>query len=414
MPGVQPTTAPTAGATATAASGRTPPPHEPRHEPPTFDVVLPVHDEVRTLGPSVRRLHAYLSERSPWTWRITIADNASSDGSLDEAIRLTSVLDRVEVVHLDAKGRGLALRQAWSASDAPVVAYMDVDLSTDLDAVVPLVAPLVSGHSDVAIGSRLVAGARVQRGPRRELISRVYNRLLHVVFRNRFRDAQCGFKALRSDVAHHLLPNVVSDGWFFDTELLLLAERNGLRITEIPVDWVDDLDSRVAVVRTAAEDLRGMSRMAVRFWTGRGRLDLGDANRPLVPPGTGGELVSFAAIGLASTVAYIALFVWLRGAAGALGANALALFATMVANTAAHRRWTFARSGRVGRAREWMRATLVFVAGLALTSGAVVAAGAIDRGSAATQVVMVGLASALATGLRFLLLPAWVFRRSRT
>jgi hypothetical protein len=151
---------------------------------------------------------------------------------------------------------------------------MDVDLSTDLRALLPLVAPLVSGHSDVTIGSRLAAGARVVRGPRRELVSRTYHRLLRLVFRNRFRDAQCGFKALRANLAQRLLPWVADETWFFDTELLLLAERNGFRITEIPVDWVDDPDSRVHVVRTALDDLRGIGRVALAFWTGRADVDL--------------------------------------------------------------------------------------------------------------------------------------------
>src|SRR5207237_2884748 len=137
------------------------------------------------------------------------------------------------------------------ASRARVVAYMDVDLSTRLDAMLPLVAPVLSGHSDVAIGSRLAADARVVRGAKREVISRTYNLLLKATLRNRFSGAQCGFKALRSDVAEALLPLVEDDGWFFDTELLVLAEHNGLRIHEVPVDWVDDPDSRVDLAGTA-------------------------------------------------------------------------------------------------------------------------------------------------------------------
>src|SRR5204863_1222385 len=164
-------------------------------------------------------------------------------------------------VHMDCKGRGRALRAAWSASTAEVVAYMDVDLSTDLDALLPLVAPLVSGHSDVAIGTRLAPGAEVVRGPKREAISRAYNLLLKAALGAGFSDAQCGFKAVRADVARELLPLIEDDGWFFDTELLVLAERNGLRIHEVPVDWIDDPDSRVDVVRTAAGDLRGLWRM---------------------------------------------------------------------------------------------------------------------------------------------------------
>jgi hypothetical protein len=178
----------------------------------------------------------------------------------------------MRAIHLTRSGRGLALRTAWLASDATVVAYTDVDLSTGLEALAPLVAPLLSGHSDVAIGSRLAPGAMVVRGPKRELISRCYNRILRAMFDTGVRDAQCGFKALRGEVAEVLVPHVVDDGWFFDTELLLLAQRNGLRVHEIPVDWVDDPDSRVRIVRTAVDDLRGIARLRLAFWRGGGRV----------------------------------------------------------------------------------------------------------------------------------------------
>jgi glycosyltransferase involved in cell wall biosynthesis len=228
------------------------------------EIVVPVYNEADGLEAGVRRLHAYLGERFPFAWRITIADNGSTDGTGALAERLGAELPGVSVLHLVEKGRGRALRAAWSASDADVVAYMDVDLSTDLDALLPLVAPLVSGHSHVAVGSRLARGARVVRGPRREVISRIYNLILRSVLHLRVRDAQCGFKAVRSDALQRLLPEVEDDAWFFDTELLVRAQRAGLRIVELPVDWVDDPDSRVDIVRTALDDLRGVLRLVVR------------------------------------------------------------------------------------------------------------------------------------------------------
>ena len=173
----------------------------------------------------------------------------------------------------------------WAESDADVVAYMDVDLSTDLDALLPLVAPLVSGHSDLAIGSRLDGRSRVVRGPKREVISRCYNTLLHVVLRTRFHDAQCGFKAGRRTTIQALLPAVQDDGWFFDTELLVAAERAGLRIHEVPVDWVDDPDSRVDVWRTAVDDLKGVWRVLRH----RRVPEIGD-RRPDLPDGMAGQL----------------------------------------------------------------------------------------------------------------------------
>ncbi|HYT09592.1 MAG TPA: glycosyltransferase, partial [Mycobacteriales bacterium] len=179
---------------------------------PALDVVVPVHNEQSDLDRCVRRLHAYLAASFPYRFRITVADNASTDGTLAVAERLAADLREVVVVHLPEKGRGRALRTVWSASDAPVLAYMDVDLSTDLAALLPLVAPLISGHSDLAIGTRLSRGSRVVRGPRRELISRGYNLLLRGTLAARFSDAQCGFKAIRKDVANRLLPLVQDTG----------------------------------------------------------------------------------------------------------------------------------------------------------------------------------------------------------
>lgn len=236
---------------------------------PVLDVVVPVHNEEIDLEPSIRRLHAHLSAHFPYRFRITIADNASADGTPAVAQQLTGTFAEVRVVRLAEKGRGRALKQVWMQSDAAVLAYMDVDLSTDLGALLPLVAPLLSGHSDLAIGSRLARGARVVRGPKREVISRIYNLILRVSLQARFSDAQCGFKAIRADVAHHLVPLVEDMSWFFDTELLVLAERVGLRIHEVPVDWVDDPDSRVDIVPTALDDLRGVLRLLRSLVTGR-------------------------------------------------------------------------------------------------------------------------------------------------
>jgi glycosyltransferase involved in cell wall biosynthesis len=225
------------------------------------EVVVPVHNEEHVLEASVRRLYSYLSQEFPFSARITIADSASGDATLAIARGLAAELPGVDVIHLDEKGRGRALRAAWSASEADVVAYMDVDLSTDLNALLPLVAPLLSGHSDLAVGSRLMNGARVERSVKRELISRAYNFLLRLTLGGRVSDAQCGFKAGRRDAIQALLPLVENDHWFFDSELLHLAEQGDLRIHEVPVDWTEDPDSRVQLVATAIEDLRGIARL---------------------------------------------------------------------------------------------------------------------------------------------------------
>ena len=275
---------------------------------PVVDVTVPVYNEEHVLRSSIERLHAYLSSALPWAWRITIADNASTDSTRQVAHALAAELPAVRVVELDRKGRGRALRAAWTATDAEVVAYMDVDLSTGLEALAPMVAAIRSGHSELAIGSRLAPGAAVARGPRREFISRTYNRILRAIFLTRFRDAQCGFKAVRADVAQALLPLVEDEAWFFDTELLLLAEHNGLRILEVPVDWVDDPDSRVHVVATARDDLRGVLRVFASFLRGHGRADLGSAARAGLTDDMGRQLVTFLKVGVLSTLASLAIY----------------------------------------------------------------------------------------------------------
>ena len=351
---------------------------------PIVDIVVPVYNEVVALPAGVRRLHEYLERSFPFSWRVTIVDNASTDGTWFVAGQLAREFERVRAVHLDQKGRGRALRSAWSTSDAAIVAYMDVDLSTDLDALLPLVASLVSGHSDIAIGSRLAPGASVARFPKREFISRAYNFLLRAVFATPVRDAQCGFKAVRADVARRLLPEIEDDGWFFDTELLLLARRNGLRIHEVPVDWVDDADSRVDVVGTAAVTSRASRGMVRRFWSGGGRVELGDAARPALEDDFGRRLVVFSAIGCVSTCVSLALFLLLHGALGSVWANAVAVTATFVANTWANARFTARRSGA-----RWPSALALYVGTLALTTCALLVVAALGGGIGADIAVLV-------------------------
>jgi putative flippase GtrA len=370
---------------------------------------MPVFNEAHVLEPSLRRLHRYLDERFPFRWRITIADNDSTDDTWTVAQRLCAQLPHVWAVRVATRGRGGALREAWATSDAQVVAYMDVDLSTDLDALLPLVAPLVSGHSDIAVGSRLSRGARVRRGPKRELISRCYNLLLRTVLRTRVRDAQCGFKAVRATVARSLLPAIEDNGWFFDTELLVLGERVGLRIVELPVDWVDDADSRVDLWRTALEDLRGIWRVLRRQ-----RHPGQPSDRPTLPEGMRRQLFRFALIGVASTVGYAALFTWWRPALGPWLANVAALAVTMVGNTVANRRWTFGRRGRRGAFRELWEGSGAFLVALAVSTAALVFVRLVTSEPAALLDLAALLAAGLlATAVRFLFFRGWVFHPVR-
>jgi putative flippase GtrA len=384
---------------------------------PALEMVIPVYNEQNDLEPCIRRLYAYLTTTFPYPFHITIANNASTDATPGVAEALSDELAEVSVVHLAEKGRGRALSAVWSVATAPVLAYMDVDLSTDLAALLPLVAPLLTGHSDLAIGTRLSRGSRVVRGPRREVISRCYNLLLRGTLAARFSDAQCGFKAIRKDVADRLLPLVLDTGWFFDTELLVLAQRSGLRIHEVPVDWVDDPDSRVDVLATAVADLKGIWRLGRALATGelplaRLRQDLG--REPLaagVPAGLGRQLFRFVVIGALSTAAYLALYAVLRDGLPAQPANLLALLVTALANTAANRRYTFGVRGAGRYARHQLQGLLIFAVGLALSSGSLAVLSAVHASpSRLVELGVLMLANLLATVLRFVLLRGWVFK----
>ena len=228
---------------------------------PSVDITIPVLNEERTIESSLSTLASYLCAECPYDWCITVVDNGSTDRTWLFANSFAASNPRTRVIRLDRRGRGGALKTAWSTSTADVVAYMDVDLSTGLESLRPLLEPIVRGDADISIGSRLAVGAHIDRSLQREVISRIYNVIARSFLRYNVRDAQCGFKAIRSSLARDLIPQIEDDGWFFDTELLVLAWRNGLRINEVPVRWVEDDDSRVRIVSTAIDDLRGIWRL---------------------------------------------------------------------------------------------------------------------------------------------------------
>ena len=227
----------------------------------TVDIVIPVYNEERDLPRSIDILTKFLRENlADYPWRVIIADNASTDNTLSVAEMLSNRYTGVTAVHIPQKGRGRALRHVWMESTADIVSYMDVDLSTDL-AHFPQLVKSVEEGSHVAIGSRLVKGAKVERSFKREFISRSYSALFRAMFFTPFKDAQCGFKALSHSAVRALVPLVKDNGWFFDSELLIVAARRGLRIKEIPVQWRDDPDSRVRILATAWGDIKGLLRL---------------------------------------------------------------------------------------------------------------------------------------------------------
>jgi cellulose synthase/poly-beta-1,6-N-acetylglucosamine synthase-like glycosyltransferase len=375
---------------------------DPRHTPVDVEIVVPVYNEAPQLVERISALRTFLDESFPFRAVVTIVDNASTDDTYAVATALTDSLSGVAALHLDRKGRGFALREAWSTSSAPVVAYMDVDLSTSLDALLPLVAPLLSGHRDVTIGSRLARGARVVRGPKRELISRTYNFILRMTLRGRFSDAQCGFKALRRDAVERILPLVEDNQWFFDTELLVIAERLGLRIGEVPVDWVDDPDSRVDIVSTATDDLRGIWRMLVRRPKGLPRAGVREV--------TSDQLLRFAGVGLVSTLGYLFLFVAWRPILGVFGANAVAMALATLFNTAVHKELARGADGQARHARMALVTVLLFMVSLAFTSLGLLVAEWVAPSLLLAEVLALTLANMVAAVFRFSVLRAWVFR----
>ena len=411
---------------------------------PQLEIVIPVYNEARQLAASVTALRAFLDTKFPLATVVTVVDNASTDDTWTIASGLASSLTGVQALHLDQKGRGRALRAAWMASRAQVVAYMDVDLATGLEALLPLVAPLLSGHSDVAIGTRLAPGAHVVRGARREIISRSYNLLLKIALSNSCSDAQCGFKALRREAVELVLPLVDDQAWFFDTEVLITAQRLGLRVHEVPVDWVDDLDSRVAVATTAWLDVCGVARMMMpasrhRAAWARRLLPLASvpasqaasqpASQPVpplsadiatsaadndgsVPDGDvfADELLRFAGVGLVSTLAYVVLFVLLEPRMDTYAANAIALIGCTLGNTAAHRGMAgTARHGLDRRHRIVVGAALLTVS-MVFTTLALMATRVLGIDALVPELLAVTVANAAAATFRFAILRTWVFR----
>lgn len=241
---------------------------QPKQKPPvTVDIVIPVLNEAHVIKRSVETLRSYLNANPfPYSWQIVIVDNGSTDGTIERATELSAVYPEVKSLHLAQRGRGRALRHAWLQSRSDVVCYMDVDLSTDLKHIKPLIDSIASGGYDVATGSRLQKKSETTRSLTREFISRVYNLMVKATLFTRFSDAQCGFKAMSRRAVEQIIPQVEDQCWFFDTELLVLSEKQGLRICDIPVRWVEDDDSRVKIVKTGWDDIKGLARLRWSLW----------------------------------------------------------------------------------------------------------------------------------------------------
>jgi glycosyltransferase involved in cell wall biosynthesis len=375
--------------------------------PPVVELAVPVYNEECILESSILRLRSYLDQRFPFEAAIVIVDNASTDRTWEVASRLAATIPGVSAMLLEEKGKGRAIRAAWSASRAEIVAYMDVDLSTDLGAFLPLVAPLLSGHSEISIGSRFAPGAHVLRGAKREVFSRGYNLLLRMALQNRFSDATCGFKAARREAVAGLLPLVSDDHWFFDTELLVLAERNGFRIHEVPVDWVDDGDSRVNVHSVARDDLRGIARLVRRRAAGREAVASSDAVtlRPQA-----GQATRYAGVGLLSSITYLVLFFLLRNVFGVFGSNVIALAVSSMVGTVAHARFTFGPKSGMGLRQIALTGLAAFATAVSITTLALGVEAWTGSTSAMNEVVAILAGIVAASLVRLILLRALAYR----
>ncbi len=235
-----------------------------------LNVTIPVYNEEKMLPVSIPVLHRFLSKSmKDYDWEIVIADNASIDSTPEVADQLSRDFSQVRLERLEQKGRGRALKHTWLHANADICSYMDVDLSTNLESFPPMIDALVHKGYDIGTGSRLMKGANTQRSLKREFISRAYNIMVKAMFFTRFSDAQCGFKAVTRDVVEKLVPRIEDNVWFFDSELLIIGEKCGYRIFDVPVKWIEDLDTRVKIVRTALDDIKGLIRVRRNFWTGR-------------------------------------------------------------------------------------------------------------------------------------------------
>ena len=369
----------------------------------TVDLVVPVYNEEASLAASIETLLAVEPARGTEV-TIIIADNASTDETPIIAATLAATHPQVEYVRLEQKGRGRALNQVWQASSADVVAYTDVDLATDIRVLDPMVEIIRSGLADVAIASRLQPGVAVERGIRREIISRCYNRLLKLSLGVGFSDAQCGFKALSARAAKELLPQVEDSEWFFDTELLARAEWAGYRIHEFGTDWTDDPDSSVDVVSTAWKDIKGI----VRLRTG-GRTRV---SHEVPAPNTGAQILHFIDVGIISTVLYAVLFLLGIQFVSEPAANILALLLSTIANTALNRGHTFGVRSPHRRLTSQVKGLAAFGLCLAFTSAGLAVADEFTGPWATVGTLAVLTAANLAaTVVRFVLMRTWVFAR---
>ncbi len=224
-----------------------------------ISIILPVYNEEECLEKNTETVLKY-AKKFYENFEIVITDNASIDKTLDIAKKLSKKYKEIRYIHLDQKGRGRVLKKAWNESKADILAYSDIDLSTDIKAIKKLTDAIDQGY-DIATASRHSKQSQLDRTFKREILSKGYNFLLKLFLNTKISDAQCGFKAVNRRVVKEIIPLVKDNEWFFDTEMLILAERKGFRIKEIPVKWVEHAGSTVHIKKTVTDYLKSVFRL---------------------------------------------------------------------------------------------------------------------------------------------------------
>jgi len=223
-----------------------------------INITIPVYNEEKRMGDNVLKLYHYIKSSLKYPFEIIIADNGSTDNTPAIAKQLSYKYPEIKLLHIEQKGKGIAINTSWSRSKADILSFMDVDLSADLKHFQQLIDAILKDGYDITIGSRLITHKKVKRSLKREIISRCYSFLLKLAFFVKFHDAPCGFKAIKKEAADRLLPLINDAGWFFDSKLLIIGEKLGFKIKEIPIEWIDDPGSKVNIPGTAYEYLKAI------------------------------------------------------------------------------------------------------------------------------------------------------------
>ncbi|MBD3359736.1 MAG: glycosyltransferase [Candidatus Buchananbacteria bacterium] len=213
-------------------------------------LALPVYNEEKVLEKSVLKLYNYFKNNIKDDWQIVIVNNASIDKTKKVADSLAQKFLKVDSLNLEDKGRGNALKNVWQKYEADIYAYCDIDLATDIFAFKKLFNSIINGSANIAIGARYIKGSQTKRTLNRLIYSKVYIFLVRLFFPTKIKDFQCGFKAVDKKTVSEILPLVKDKEWFFDTELLLIAEKNDFKIKEIAVQWKENPETKVKFIRT--------------------------------------------------------------------------------------------------------------------------------------------------------------------